>query len=47
MLIPAGMHWKPLAERLRRTASQPDNALLIELASGALLLAWMAHWAVE
>ena len=33
--------------RLIRTASQPDHALLIELASGAVLLAWFAHWAVE
>jgi len=41
------MNWKHLAERLVRTVSQPDHALLIELASGALLLAWMAHWAAE
>ena len=41
------MHWKPIAERLRRTVTQPDNALLIELASGALFLAWIAHSAVE
>jgi hypothetical protein len=41
------MHWKPLAERLRRTVTQPDNALLIELASGALLLAYIAHLAVD
>jgi hypothetical protein len=41
------MNWKPLAKRLVRVAAQPDTALLIELASGALLLAWVAHWAVE
>jgi hypothetical protein len=41
------MNWKPLTDRLKRTVFQPDRALLIELASGALLLAWMAHWAVE
>ncbi len=40
-------NWKPLAERLARTVTQPDHALLIELASAAVLLAWMAHWAVE
>jgi hypothetical protein len=39
--------WKPLAERLVRTVSQPDHALLIELASAAVLLAWVARWAVE
>ena len=41
------MNWKPLANRLVRSVTQPDHALLIELASGALLLAWAAHWAVE
>jgi hypothetical protein len=41
------MHWKHLTDRFVRTVSQPDRALLIELASGALLLAWMAHWVAE
>lgn len=44
MLDFAGMKLKPLAERVKRTVSQPDHALIIELVSGALLLAWMAHW---
>jgi len=39
------MKWKPITERIRRTT--PDQALLIELACGAVLLAWMAHWAIE
>jgi hypothetical protein len=43
----AFMHWKRLADRMMRTVTQPDHALVLELASGALLLAWMAHWAVE
>ena len=47
MLDIPGMIWKPITERLVRTVSQPDYAVLIELASGALLLAWIAHWAVE
>ncbi len=47
MLIPAGMTWKPVAKRLKRVVSQPDFVLLIELASGALLLAWIAHWVAE
>ncbi len=34
---------KRLASHLRRAVTQPDTALLIELASGALLLAWLAH----
>jgi hypothetical protein len=42
-----GMKLKPLAERLKRTVSHHDHLLLIELASGAVLLAWMAHWVVE
>ena len=41
---PSGMHWKPVADRLKRTVSQPDYALLIELASGAVLLAWVIRW---
>jgi hypothetical protein len=41
------MHWKPLAARIKRTVSQPDNALLLELASGAVLLAWFAHCLVD
>ncbi len=41
------MNWKPLAGRLKRFASQPDSALILELASGAVLLAWMAHWVAE
>lgn len=41
------MNWKHLAERTMRTVTQPDRALVIELASAALLLAWMAHWAIE
>ncbi|HEX4086617.1 MAG TPA: hypothetical protein VHY22_17020 [Chthoniobacteraceae bacterium] len=40
-------NWKPLTQRVRRFAAQPDSALLIELASAAVLLAWMAHWAAE
>jgi hypothetical protein len=47
MLFPKAMNWKPLAGRLMRSAAKPDHALLIELASGALLLAWAAHWAVD
>jgi hypothetical protein len=41
------MNWKPLAERLVRTVTQPENAVLIELASAALLLAWLAHSALD
>jgi len=41
------MNWKPLTTRLKRSVCQPDRALLLELASAALLLAWIAHWAVE
>jgi hypothetical protein len=47
MLFPIFMNWKPLTARLMRSVSKPDHALLIELASGALLLAWAAHWAVD
>ncbi len=43
----AGMKLKPLAQRIARAVSQPDCVLLIELATGALLLAWMAHTSVE
>jgi hypothetical protein len=41
------MNWKPLAARVMRTVSQPDRALVIELASAALLIAWVAHWSLE
>jgi hypothetical protein len=41
------MTWKPLVSRLKRVTSQPDSVLLLELASGALLLAWVAHWVAE
>jgi hypothetical protein len=47
MLDDPGMNWKLLADRVLRTVTQPDYVLLIELASGAVLLAWMAHYAVE
>ena len=42
-LDPSNMNWRLIAERLKQTASQPDHALLIELAACAVLLAWMAH----
>jgi len=35
---------KTMAARVKRTVVQPDYVLLLELASGALLLAWAAHW---
>ncbi len=41
------MHWKPLADRVRKAVCHPDRALLIELATGALLLAWVTHWMIE
>jgi hypothetical protein len=41
------MNWKTLADRMKQSVTQPDRALVLELASAALLLAWMAHWAVE
>jgi hypothetical protein len=41
------MNWKHLASRALRAAARPDLALLVELASAALLLAWAAHWGVE
>lgn len=47
MLILAPMNWKHLADRTMRAVTQPDHALVLELASAALLLAWMAHWAAE
>lgn len=47
MLIVFPMNWIPLSDRVVRAVSQHQTALLIELASGAVLLAWMAHWAVE
>ena len=38
------MNWKPFGEpREMRPVTQPDHALLLELASGAVLLAWLAH----
>ena len=36
-----------MAARFARAVSQPDRALLIELASAAFLFAWMAHWVTE
>jgi len=47
MLRDKGMNWKPFAARLKLAVTQPDRALLIELASWAVLLAWMAHRAIE
>ena len=47
MLDYPGMNWKHLAGRILRTVTQPDHVLLIELASGAVLLAWLAHYAME
>jgi len=47
MLWNPGMIWKPLANRVKRTVSQPESALLLELASGAVLLAWVVRWVVE
>jgi hypothetical protein len=41
------MKLKPLATRLKRSVCQPDHALLIELASGAVLLAWVARLLAE
>jgi len=41
------MIWKPLTERIKQVATQPDSALLIELASSAVLLAWLVRWAAE
>jgi hypothetical protein len=41
------MKWKSLAGPLKQTISQPDRALLIELVSGAVLLAWTAHLVAE
>lgn len=41
------MKWKRLVQPLVRTVSQPDHALLLELASAALLLAWVARWSAE
>jgi hypothetical protein len=41
------MHWKKIAARVARSVAEPDHAIVIELASAALFLAWMAHWAVE
>ena len=35
-----------LSNRFKRTVSESDYALLIELASGAVLLAWVVRWAV-
>ena len=47
MLLPIFMNWKQITARLARSVAEPDHAVVIELASAALLLAWMAHWAVE
>jgi len=41
------MKLRLIEERLRRAMAGTDLGLVIELASGALLLAWMAHWIVE
>ena len=41
------MSLKPLAIRMQRTVSQPNHALLIELISGALLLAWVTRFVAE
>jgi len=41
------MNWKHMAQRMMRSATEPDHALVIELASAALLLAWMAHSALD
>jgi len=38
---------KTIAGRLKRTVFQPDRVLVIELVSGAVLLAWAAHWVME
>jgi hypothetical protein len=32
---------------MMRTVTEPDHALVLELASAALLLAWIAHLGVE
>ena len=37
------MNWKLLSGSLNRTMFEPDNAVLIVLASGAVFLAWMGH----
>lgn len=47
MLCREGMTLKSIAGRMARTLTQPDCALVLELASAALLFAWMAHTAVE
>ncbi len=47
MLRDMGMKWTPLTNTVKRIVTQPDSALLLELASGAMLLAWMAHWVAE
>jgi hypothetical protein len=47
MLCKVSMNWKPLAERLVQTVTKPDAVLLFELASGAVLLAWVARLAAE
>jgi len=42
------MKWKPVTKRLFHTVStKPDAVLIFELASGAVLLAWLARLAVE
>jgi hypothetical protein len=41
------MTLKPLTERVRRVAMKTDTVLLLELASGAVLLAWAAHLTLE
>ena len=41
------MNWKFLTQSVMRAVTQPEHAVVLELASAALLLAWMAHWAIE
>ena len=41
------MNPKALAKRVIHAILEPDHALVLELASGALLLAWLARLAVE
>jgi hypothetical protein len=40
-------HLSTAVKRLVAPFTHPDHALLLELASGALLIAWMVHWSVE
>jgi hypothetical protein len=47
MLRERNMRWRQIEDRLKEAIAGTDLGLVIELASGALLLAWMAHWIVE